>query len=270
MSGVEPRGLGAVFNEVPELYDRVRPGYPAEMFADLGAVTGMGQGSSVLEVGCGTGQATRSLAALGLPVTAVEPGADLAALARRRLAGFPAVHVETSTFEEWNDRGRRFDVLVAASAWHWVDPSTGWPRAHRVLRAGGWMALLGNVVVRRPGEPEVYAETADLHERFSPGNPDWGHPPLEAEVRATNEGWGLVEDPGALFDPPVVRWYPTVQWFDGAGFADLLRSNSPYRRLAPDVREPLLDAVAEHIRTRMGDRVPRRYLSVLRVGQRAD
>jgi hypothetical protein len=116
----------------------------------------------------------------------------------------------------------------------------------------------------------VYAGTADLHERFSPGNPGWGHPPLEDDVRTTDEGWGLVDDPGGLFGPTIVRWYPTVQWFNGDGFADLLRSTSLYRRLDRDVREPLLDAIAERIRTRMGDRVSRRYLSVLRVGQRAE
>lgn len=262
--------LGRVFNEVPELYDRVRPGYPDGLFADLAAITGMDKGSSVLEVGCGTGQATRSLAALGCSVTAVEPGAGMAALARRRIASFRNAEVEESTFEEWDDRGRRFDVLVAASSWHWVDPSIGWRRAHDVLRPGGWTALLGHVVVRRPGEPEVYAETADLHERFCPGNPDWGHPPLEPDVRAGDEGWGLVDDPGGLFGPVLVRWYPTVQWFDGNGFADLLRSQSPYRRLTPDAREPLLDTIATHIRTRMADRAPRRYLTVLRAGRRTD
>jgi len=82
-----------------------------------------------------------------------------------------------------------------------------------------------------PGEPEVYAETADLQERFSPGNPDWGHPPLEDEVRATDQGWGPDLDPGGMFGPTIVRWYPAVQWLDGDGFADLLRSMSPYRRL---------------------------------------
>jgi SAM-dependent methyltransferase len=261
--------LGRVFDEVPELYDRVRPGYPDELFDDLAAVTGMTEHSAVLEIGCGTGQATCSLAARGYAVTAVEPGAGMLAVARGRVGAFPAVRTERSTFEEWDDRGRRFDVLVAASSWHWVDPAVGWPRAHEVLRPGGWMALLGNVVVRRPGEPEVYAETADLHARFSPGNPDWGHPPLADEVRATSEGWGPTGDPGELFDAPIARWYPTVQWFDGEGFADLLRSTSPYRKLDRDVREPLLDAVAERIRTRMGDRVPRRYLSMLRAGRRA-
>src|SRR6266508_4466445 len=112
MAGPNQRDLGRVFNEVPELYDRVRPGYPDELFRDLVAITGMDERSSVLEVGCGTGQATRSLAALGCPVTAVEPGTGMAALARQRLATFPNVAVEISSFEQWNDRGRRFDVLV--------------------------------------------------------------------------------------------------------------------------------------------------------------
>jgi SAM-dependent methyltransferase len=270
MANRDRRDLGCVFNEVAELYDRVRPTYPDALFEDLVAITGLDGRSALLEVGCGTGQATRSLAKLGCSVTAVEPGAELAALARRNLDTFGNVNVERSSFEQWDDGGRRFDVVVAASSWHWVDPSIGWRRAHQLLRSGGWMALLGNVVVRRPGEPEVYAETADLHERYFPGNPDWGHPPLEDEVRATNEGWGSVDNPGRLFGPTIVRWYSTVQRFDGAGFADLLRSTSVYRKLDSGIREALLDAIADRIRTQMGNRAPRRYLSVLRVGQRAE
>ena len=268
MTDRDRRHRGRTFDEVAEIYHRVRPSYPDELFADVAAITGLDGESSVLEVGCGTGQATRSLARLGWAVTAVEPGRAMAALARERLAALPNVTIETSTFEEWQDNGRRFDLLVAAASWHWIDPTVGWQRAHDLLRPGGWMALLGNVVVRRLGEPEVYAETTDLHESFSPGNPDWGHPPLEEEVRATNHGWGVGLDPGDLFGPMTVRCYPMVQWFDGDGFADLLRTNSPYRALDAHVRGPLLDAIAERIRTRMGDRAPRRYLGDLRIGQR--
>jgi SAM-dependent methyltransferase len=258
-----------VFNEVPELYDRMRPTYPDELFADLSSIAGIDDSSRVLEVGCGTGQATRSLAALGCSVTAVEPGPDLAAIARQRLANFPAVRIENSTFEQWDDQGASFDALVAAASWHWVEPARGWRKAHNVVRPDGWMALVGHVVVRRDGEPEVYAHTADLHEQFSPGNPDWGHPPLEDEVRATGTGWGPNIDPGGLFGDTIVRWYPTLQVFDGDGFADNLRTTSIYRRLEPSAREPLLDAIAERIRTAMGNRATRRYLTGLRIGQRA-
>ena len=123
MTEPDRRDLGRLFNEVPELYDRVRPAYPDELFADLAAITGMDSRSSVLEVGCGTGQATRSLAGLGYSVTCIEPGAGMAALARKRLAAFGNVEIENSAFEEWHDGGRRFDVLVAVRR-HGIGDST--------------------------------------------------------------------------------------------------------------------------------------------------
>ena len=97
-----------MFNDVPELYDRVRPSYPDGWFADLVAIAGIDEGSSVLEVGCGTGQATRSLAEIGCSVIAVEPGTGMAAIARERLAAFSSVRVETSSFEN----GARFGFQV--------------------------------------------------------------------------------------------------------------------------------------------------------------
>jgi len=133
----------------------------------------------------------------------------------------------------------------------------------------GYLAGEARFTLRDTDEPEVYAATADLHEHFSPGNPDWGHPPVEDEVRATSHGWGPPnEDRDGLFGETVVRWYQTVQHFDGEGFADLLRTLSPYRRLDASVREPLLNAIAQRIRTTLDDHATRHYLTVLRAGQR--
>ncbi len=260
---------GLLFEQVPELYERARPGYPAELFADLVDLAGLTVDGSILEVGCGTGQATHPLSELGFQVTAVEPGAGLAGLARQRLAEFARTKIEVSSFESWDDQQRRFDLVVAASSWHWVDPSVGWRRAHDVLRADGWMAILGHVVVRRPDEPELYDETTELHRRYAPNSPDWGHPPTEVEVRATSRGWGPPnDDHEGLFGPTTVRWYPTVQTFDGAGMADHLRTLSPYRRLEERDREGLVEAIADHVRTHLGDRIKRNYLSVLRTAPR--
>jgi len=76
-------------------------------------------------------------------------------------------------------------------------------------------------------------------------------------VRATEDGWGLSNDPGGLFGSTIVRWYPIVQCFNAQGVADFLRSTSLYRRLDRDTREQLLDAIAERIRTQMGNRASR-------------
>ncbi|MBV9411136.1 MAG: methyltransferase domain-containing protein [Acidimicrobiia bacterium] len=114
VAGAERRHVGGLFNEVPELYDRVRPTYPDELFDDLVAITGLSARSGVLEVGCGTGQATTSLAALGFSVTAVEMGEGMADLARERLAAYPDVTVETSSFEEYDQVCRRYLSVLRA------------------------------------------------------------------------------------------------------------------------------------------------------------
>src|SRR4051794_33225120 len=119
------RDLGRVFDEVPELYDRVRPTYPDALVTDLLALGGLDAASTVLEVGSGTGQATRALAARVGHVTAIEPGPGMTAVARRRLADVRNVRFVTATFESWDPRDRRFDAVVAASSWHWVDPGIG-------------------------------------------------------------------------------------------------------------------------------------------------
>jgi SAM-dependent methyltransferase len=223
-----------VFDEVPRLYDRVRPSYPDELITDLVSISGIGESSSVLEVGCGTGQATRKLAGLGCAITAVEPGEGMAAVARENLDRFENVQIETSTIESWEDRGRRFDLIAAASSWHWVDPTVGWPLAHRFLHPGGWFAVLANVVVRREGEPEVYAQTADLHERLAPGDGDWGHPPLESEICANKEGWGAdIEIPVSCSAPPFCA--PTLRSSGSTGRASPTccarpRSTASWRR----------------------------------------
>ena len=139
MPSQDRAAIGRLFDEVPELYDRVRPNYPDELFADLMAITGIHEGSSVLEVGCGTGRATRSLAGLGLSVTAVEPGTGMASLARQRLAGFDHVQVENSTFEAWDDHGRGFVLLLAAAhGTGWIPLSAGPRPTAFCVGADGW------------------------------------------------------------------------------------------------------------------------------------
>ena len=93
------------FDRAAEDYQRTRPVCPPQLFGDLIDLAGLEAGDRVLEIGCGTGQATVPLAEHGLAITAVELGAELAAVARRRLAGFRAAEVVTSAFEDWQPQG---------------------------------------------------------------------------------------------------------------------------------------------------------------------
>ncbi|HEY5988888.1 MAG TPA: class I SAM-dependent methyltransferase [Streptosporangiaceae bacterium] len=116
MTEPDYRRLRTTFTEDAELYDRARPGYPPEMFDDLVELAGIGPGCRVLEIGCGTGQATVPLAERGCRIVAVELGAAMAGIARDRLARCPAAEVVTSSFEAWPLPPEPFDVVLAATA----------------------------------------------------------------------------------------------------------------------------------------------------------
>jgi SAM-dependent methyltransferase len=126
--------LAQTFDTASELYQRARPGYPDELFEDLVDVTGLAPRDRLLEVGCATGKATLPLARRGFRITCIEPGAALGAAARRNLAGFD-VDVIEGRFEDWSPRlGESFDLVFAATAWHWVDPAVRYRKAWEALR----------------------------------------------------------------------------------------------------------------------------------------
>ncbi len=123
-------------------YDRHRPAYPDELIDQACRIAGIGSGDAVLEVGCGSGQLTRSLAGRGLRVTALEPGTNLISLARQNLAGAGAVEFVNERFEDAQLPRERFRAVFSASAFHWVDPEASWQRAADVLVPGGTLALV--------------------------------------------------------------------------------------------------------------------------------
>ncbi|HKD96022.1 MAG TPA: methyltransferase domain-containing protein, partial [Micromonosporaceae bacterium] len=93
--------LRSTFGQDAELYDQCRPTYPPQLFTDLAALADLGPRARVLEIGCGTGQATLPLAQLGCHVVAMDLSPDMAAIARRNLAQFPIVTVVAAAFEDW-------------------------------------------------------------------------------------------------------------------------------------------------------------------------
>jgi SAM-dependent methyltransferase len=134
--------LRATFNSAADRYDGARPEYPDELFDEVVRRTSLTRGSRILEVGCGTGKATRPLAARGFHVTCVELGPELAAMARRNLAASTDVEVVQDAFESWHPpAGVAFDVVAAATTWHWIDPSLRYQKAFDLLRPGGHLAF---------------------------------------------------------------------------------------------------------------------------------
>jgi len=139
-----------LFDGIAELYEASRLGYPSDIVEFAVTTAAAGAGSAVLEVGCGTGQLTESLAGYGFRLTAIDIGPSMIAAARRRLDG-PAVSFQVSSFEDFAAPDASFGLIISGTAFHWVDPDVRFRKPARLLRPGGWLALLE--IVERYDDP---------------------------------------------------------------------------------------------------------------------
>jgi SAM-dependent methyltransferase len=258
----ERERLRATFEEVPELYERARPAYPAAVFDDLAALAGLGPGSRVLEVGCGTGQATRTLAEHGFEVVCVELGAALAAVAGRALAAYPNVEVVHADFERWEPRGAPFDAVVAFTAWHWVDPDVRYARAAGVLRAGGALGVVATKHVSREGGDPFWVEVQADYDAVVPS--EHNRPPPRPEEVADLSA--EIESSG-LFGPAEVRRHLWDVVYTADEYVAVLDTYSGHRTIEEDRRRLLYERIHRRIGARPSGRVTKTYLATLAVAR---
>ena len=208
---------------------------------DVIEVADLTRDGAVLEVGCGTGQATRAFARLGVDIVAVEPGAALARLARRRLAAYPNAAVVETAFEAWRMEPGVFRLVIAAQSWHWIAPDVRFAKAAEALCPGGVLAVFGHAPMPPPA-PIAQAFEA-VFARLAPEL--WTEPP---------ENWYLPSGPlpglfagSGRFAPVMHKAYRWSVVRTAASLADYLRTTSPFQRLEPPRREALLAALAQAV-----------------------
>ena len=164
------------FDKIASLYDAARPDYPEALFGDIAGTADLAPGEPVLEIGCGTGRATQGLARLGAPILALDPGPALLEVARARLADFANVRFAEATFEAWPLEPETFKLVAAAQSWHWIAPEVRFVKAAAALKAGGFLAVFGNVSMPLkaplgPALDDLYARHAPRLIESAPG--DW-------------------------------------------------------------------------------------------------
>ena len=264
---VPPDDLRAVFDEDAALYDRARPGYPAELMEDLRSFAELGPGSTVIEIGPGTGQATLPLAASGAAVTAVELGSSMAARLRDNVVragsdGGP-VDVVVAAFEEWPLPNHLFDAVVSFTAWHWLDPEVRPAKVAAALRRGGVLATVTTIHVDNE-QNEFSADVQACYERWDATTTPGFRPPIAAEAPPV-----LDEIDGSqLFEPAMRRRYQADVVYSAAAYLDVLHTYSNHRALSPEQREGLFACISRLIAETYGGSVTKRYLYELRLARR--
>ncbi len=201
--------LRPTFDRIAASYDRFRPEYPPELIDDVLELGKLREGSNVVEVGCGTGQATRALARKGLNIDAIELSPRMAALAAANLADFPKAEIHVADFEEWTPN-KPCDAVLAFTSFHLVDPARGFSAARRTLRKDGSIVLV--CTLRVVSDEDIFgARVASIFSSVSPGM-------AEASAVDASEIWKVAEshtaDVGELFSAIMgVSRFQASPWF---------------------------------------------------------
>jgi SAM-dependent methyltransferase len=234
-----------VFGEAAEQYASARADYPDALIEDV--IRYSRKLTHVLEVGAGTGKATLAFATRGYALTCVEPDPRMAELLVRACAPFQRVTVEVARFEEWNPP-QRYDLLIAAQSWHWIDAARRWDLAYNALESGGTIALYWNHYL--VADEETRLTLLDIDKRFGLGSENFTPHAFSAAEFAgdvdVDEGWpafDLKDDPH-FGDFSSLRYRRDVAYSTSSYF-DLLTSTSAYRLLDDEKRSELLVRVAD-------------------------
>jgi SAM-dependent methyltransferase len=232
------RQIAESFGTDAKRYDQARPRYPDALVAWI--VAG-GLGLDVLDVGCGTGIAARQFQAAGCTVLGVEPDARMANFARTS-----GVAVEVATFEAWEPASRRFDMVVAAQSWHWVNPGLGVAKAADVLHPNGRLAIFGHVF-----EPpaEVAEPFVAAFRKVAPDSP-FSKQPARRPLEMYQALYAKVADTirqTEQFHEPEQRRFDWEQSYTRDQWLELLPTTGGLNQLSPEQLTEILAAVGHAI-----------------------
>jgi SAM-dependent methyltransferase len=215
-------------------YDRARPTYPADLVDRIIAAS---PGRDVLDVGCGTGISARLFQAAGCRVLGVDPDSRMAELARQG-----GTETEVAKFEDWDPAGRTFDAVIAAQAWHWVDPVAGVAKAAAVLRPGGRLAVFWNAFDPPKDLREAFAEVFRRVLPDSPFGGFWARPAVDAYRVGSDRVAEMTRQAGTFGEPEewLSHWdrpYTRDEWLD------LVPTTGGFTRHPEAIQQQLLDGL---------------------------
>lgn len=130
------------YKGIAGIYEEIRPSYPEKLIKDVISKADLKLNNVLLEIGAGTGKATKQFAEKGFKINAIEIGEDMAEILKDKCADYPSVSVDVSSFEEWNNpNNQKYDMIYSAQAFHWIDKNIKYKKCYGLLKDKGHLIL---------------------------------------------------------------------------------------------------------------------------------
>ncbi|MCY4018175.1 MAG: class I SAM-dependent methyltransferase [Chloroflexi bacterium] len=253
------------YDGIAGLYDSARPPYPEALFDDIAAYARLDESARLLEVGCGTGQATVSMARRGFTIDAVELGAQLGSIARQKLSAFPKANIICADFETISLPREIYDLLFSATAFHWIDPAIRFHKARELLKPSGALALFWHRPTLTDLSRPYLEPLQSVYERVAPELVrDFSPPPHPEDLRT--EYHELITASGLFGHLTISKHYVTTE-YSAAAYVNLLGTFSDHRSLDAGKRERLLAGIETLINREFNGVIIRETVALLYLAQ---
>jgi SAM-dependent methyltransferase len=242
------------FDTIAALYEAYRPGYPETLVEQSLATMDIPPSGHILEIGSGTGKATTLFAQRGYSILCVEPGQHLALIARQKLADFPNVEFQITTFEDWQETGNLFDLVISAQAFHWVAQETRYRKTAHVLKPGGYLAIFYNHYL--PLEDSIRQKLNQIYQQYAPELAS--HQPA---AHRDTQYWIDELSENEYFDLVDVKRFPWKESYSAQNYLGLLNTYSDHLRLSEERRQQLFAGIKEAL-AQEGGKIEKPYEAV--------
>lgn len=224
--------LKGSFDKSSEHYVRARAEYPPEMTDTIVSLAGLTPSSKLLDVGCGSGQATMEFVARGYQVVAIDPAPNAIKLLAERAAEFSNLTAMTTTLEAFHP-DESFDLILCAQAFHWLEPNRVSPQIADLAAPGGHIALLWHMQDVIPASPQAALQA--LNQRYFDQYPTMNPPEYAPEFL---EVMAEILSRDSRVGKPEIRDWPWRREYDLESFVALYKSWSKFATLpAPQQAE---------------------------------
>jgi len=218
-------------------YDRSRPAYPEKLYQDIFEYCKIGAKSNALEIGLGTGKATEPILKTGCRLIGIEPGENLANLARKKFKDYSNFSLCTNTLQEYVCPEESFDFVYSATAFHWIPEEYGYKRVYEMLKTGGVFARFAYHAGPDKKRKMLTEEIQKLYALYLNATQS----PKEF---AEEDAWKVAEIAGRYgFVDLKYNLYEVTKDFTADEYMELLRTYPNHMALEPCAREKLFEGI---------------------------
>jgi SAM-dependent methyltransferase len=251
-----------VFDEVAWIYNKVRPRYPDKLFSTLINITSLDMDAKLLEIGPGTGQATKFFAEKGFQITAVELGSTLAEVAKHELRAFRNVQIINAAYEEAILPSKSYDLVYAATSFHWIDPSVKFSKSHELLKDRGWMAIINTNHVSDNNGDKFFLRSQPIYDCYDYTEKNQKPKLFQSEELKPNE----IDE--HLFAFIHFQIFPMVISYAAEDFAKLLNTFSNHLASPKPIQKAFYQEIENLINEEFDGKIDKHYAMSLTLAQK--